>query len=178
MLSETRGCTRGANPPAETSPGCRAFITQSEEEVCNDEPRNCVANARWQGVVNFVLGAWIDVTVGSWLQRGRSYRDECLVVRHHHCRARTDRHLRLRELTGVGCRSHRRLGVYLPMGARRGVRRAHPVELADRRGAARDPGGLVVLARARFGSRHVATLTHSRVAATLRRVCRRASAWP
>ena len=59
MLSETRGCTRGANPPTETSPGCRAFITQSEEEVCNDEPRNCVANARWQGVVNFVLGAWL-----------------------------------------------------------------------------------------------------------------------
>src|SRR5262249_61637901 len=67
---------------------------------------------------------------------------------------------------------------YLPMGARCGVRRAYPVELADRRGAARDPGALVVLTRARFGSRHVATLTHSRVAATLRRVCRRGSAWP
>jgi SPW repeat len=55
---------------------------------------------------------------------------------------------------------------------------ARILELADRRGAARDPGALVVLTRARFGSRHVATLTHSRVAATLRRVCRRASAWP
>jgi hypothetical protein len=37
---------------------------------------------------------------------------------------------------------------------------------------------LVVLARARLGSRHVATLTHSRVTATLRQVCRRASVWP
>jgi len=40
----------------------RAFITQSEEEVYNDEPRNCVSNARWQDVVNFVLGTWLFIS--------------------------------------------------------------------------------------------------------------------
>jgi hypothetical protein len=135
-----------------------------------------VSNARWQDVVNFVLGTWLFIS--PWVL---GFRDAGVIATSAWLFGIIIAGLALaaiRELGRVGCRSHRRLGVYLPMGARCGVRRAHPVELADRRGAARDPGALVVLTRARFGSRHVATLTHSRVAATLRRVCRRASAWP
>src|SRR5262249_7141142 len=146
-LGKTSGCTSAVNLPAETLPGCRAFITQSEEEVYNDEPRNCDERAL---AGHGQLRAWrvaLHLTLGPGLQRRRSYRDECLDLWHHHRASRAGGHLRLRQLGGVGCRSHRRLGVHLPMGARCSVKREHPVELANRRSVARDPGALVVLAR-------------------------------
>jgi len=54
------------------------------------------------------------------------------------------------------------IGVWVfisPWGVGRGIERAHPVELAGRRGVAGDSGALVVLARARIRSDRNATLT-------------------
>ena len=54
------------------------------------------------------------------------------------------------------------IGVWVfisPWGVGRGIERAHPVELAGRRGVAGDSGALVVLARARIRSDRNAPLT-------------------
>jgi SPW repeat len=117
-------------------------------------------NARWQNVANFVLGAWLFISpwVLGFSDAGK-VATNAWDLRQHHRASRPVGHLRLPEVGRVADGSHRRLGVHLPMGVGRGIERAHPVELAGRRGVAGDSGALVVLARARIRSDRNATLT-------------------
>src|SRR5262249_32764750 len=146
-----------------------------------------VSNARWQDVVNFVLGTWLFIS--PWVL---GFSDAGVIATSAWLFGIIIAGLALAAIFAYESWEEwvaAAIGVWVSispwvLGAASAARihgeidTQTPMELADRRGAARDPGALVVLTRARFGSRHVATLTHSRVAATLRRVCRRASAWP
>ena len=117
-------------------------------------------NARWQDVANFVLGAWLFISpwILGFSDAGKVATNASIfgIIIALLALSAIFAYQRWEEwLTAA-------IGVWVfisPWGVGRGIERAHPVELAGRRGVAGDSGALVVLARARIRSDRNATLT-------------------
>src|SRR4029450_12571154 len=139
-----RGRRNGRTPAPQPRPQAPRFsVSQRRLTMANVD---IATKARWQDVANFVLGAWLfispwvlgfsdAVATNAWIFG--------IIIALLALSA-----IFAYQVGRVADGSHRRLGVHLPMGVGRGIERAHPVELADRRSVAGDPGALVVLGRA------------------------------